>query len=230
MHPLLGEKPKNFCRSKFLLGLSASILIGIGTTSAKSISFQIQSSESDATAGDNDAFDAATGAAQFFLGTTGSESVPEFLAAQQTNNIGFALPSSDSLRLFGHRTQTISSAPGSTVTLDLQTFALRGHSTLTLLGDTTSTFIINVTKQFSLAGNAKVVLSGGLQWNQVFFNVLGTGTTVSLGGKSILFGTLIANQRTVKLNGHASVYGAVFARQLVVHQAAQITAPPVVSQ
>jgi hypothetical protein len=144
--------------------------------------------------------------------------------------VGSSIGSPTDLRLSGHQTQIVSSAPGSTVTLNLQNFVLSGHSTLTLLGDATTTFVINVTNQFSLVQSAKVLLSGGIQWNHVFFNALGTGSAVWLGGKSSLFGSVTANQRTVRLNGHAIVYGAVFAQKLVIPQAAQIVPLPIVSQ
>lgn len=133
------------------------------------------------------------------------------------------------IRLTGYQSQTVASAPGSTVTLNLQNFTLSGHSTLTLLGDATSTFIINVTNQFSLTQSAKVLLSGGLQWDHVFFNVLGPGATVILSGKSILVGSLTASERKVRLDGSAMIYGAVAGRQVVIRQGAQIIPLPVVS-
>jgi len=142
--------------------------------------------------------------------------------------LGAAQSSSNEIRLRGYQQSVIASAPGSTVTLDLQNIVLSGHSTLTLLGDATATFVLNVTNQFSLAQSAKIVLSGGLQWNQVFFNVLGTGN-VSIAGKSALFGTLTAPQRTVRLAGHALVYGTISAQRVIFRQAAQVITPPIVS-
>ena len=40
------------------------------------------------------------------------------------------------------------------------------------------TLLINIAKQFSLSNNAKIVLSGGVQRNDVFFNVVGQGEPV----------------------------------------------------
>ena len=144
--------------------------------------------------------------------------------------LAISLNASSNISLSGYQTKTLSSPPGQTITFNLQNFTLTSHSTLTLFGDSTGTFILNVTQQFSLAGKGRIVLSGGIQWNHVFFNVLGNGSTVSLNGKIALSGTLTASQRTVRMTGPAIVYGKVFARQLIIRQAAQIITPPVVSQ
>jgi len=135
----------------------------------------------------------------------------------------------DDLRLSKNDTLTLTGAPGETVTLNLGDFTMKGRSTLTLEGTATTTFIINVTRQFSLTGSARVVLSGGLQWNQVFFNVLGPGTRVSLSGHTSLFGTITAPERTVLLSGQAIVYGKVFANKITIRNRAQIITPPVTS-
>jgi hypothetical protein len=123
----------------------------------------------------------------------------------------------------------IQGAPGETVTLKLKNFRMRENATLTLQGTTTTSFVINVTNQFSLTGNAKIVLSGGVQWNSVFFNVLGQGDPVRLSKQSSLSGILEASQRTVKLRGHATVLGEVIARKVLLSGASQITQPPVLS-
>jgi len=144
--------------------------------------------------------------------------------------LAISLTASSDISLSGYQTKTLSCPPGQTITFNLQTFALTGHSTLTLFGDSTATFIFNVTQQFSLAGSGRIVLSGGIQWNHVLFNVLGTGSPITLSGKSSLIGTLTATQRTVKLSGHAIVYGKALTQKVVFRQAAQIITPPVVSQ
>lgn len=137
---------------------------------------------------------------------------------------------SNDLRLGGYQQTTFAAQSGATVTLNLQNFALTGHSTLSLFGDATSTFVINVTNQFSLAQRSRILLSGGIQWDHVFFNVLGTGRVVSLNGKSILSGTLTAAQRTLWISGHAIAYGEVSADKIIFRQAAQVIIPPIVSQ
>lgn len=123
----------------------------------------------------------------------------------------------------------LSGGPGETVTLNLRNFMLRDASTLTLEGTATTSFIINVTKKFALTGSARIVLSGGVQEQNVFFNVLGTGTQPLLKKNTILFGTLTATYRDVLLSGHSIVYGKVVAEGVRLKGAAQII-PPVVSQ
>lgn len=167
---------------------------------------------------------------EFFSSPSLSWDQPSVAAANQDTGVGISYVDSNDIRLSGYQQKVVNSAPGSTVTLNLQNFVLSGHSTLSLVGDATSTFIINVTNQFSLSQRSKIVLSGGLQWNHVFFNILGTGSTVSLRGRSGLFGILTASQRTVRMTGHALVFGGVFASRVVLRQAAQIIAPPTVSE
>src|SRR6267378_2818295 len=107
------------------------------------------------------------------------------------------LGSSGSISLRGNQSSSIVGAPGQTVTLNLRNFVLAGQSTFTLQGTATTSFIVNVTKQFSLSGNSQIILSAGVRWDHVFFNVLGRGSAVSLSGNAQLYGTLTARQRTV---------------------------------
>jgi hypothetical protein len=139
------------------------------------------------------------------------------------------LGSSGSISLRGNQDSFIVGAPGQTVTLNLRNSVLAGHSTLTLQGTATTSFIINVAKQFSLSGSSQIILSSGLRWDHVFFNVLGPGSVVSLNGTAKLYGTLTAVQRTVKMGGHSVLYGAVTGRKILLTQAARIVPPPIVS-
>jgi hypothetical protein len=217
---------------KALLAWSASIFMGVMSASASAIPFQIDSHDNGLASRDSEGVDTRENAQQFLNDATPIGSAEEFSTASSFSRAaaGLNVAGGNDIRLFNYQNRTISSASGSTVTLNLQNFTLSGHSTLTLSGDATSTFIVNVTQQFSLAKSARIVLSGGLQWDHVFFNVVRTGPNVSLGRHTVLVGTLTANQRKVRLNGHGTVYGAVFARQVVIRQAAQIIPLPIVSQ
>ena len=124
------------------------------------------------------------------------------------------LGSSASIRLGGSQNVSIPGAPGQTVTLNLRNFVLAGQSTFTLQGTATTSFIINVTRQFSLSGSSRIILSGGVRWDHVFFNVLGRGSVVSIRNRAQLYGTLRARQRTVRLDDYSIVYGAVTARKI----------------
>jgi hypothetical protein len=152
--------------------------------------------------------------------------------ASSASNHAFALEPTRSytdINLSRNQSTIVQGAPGETVVLKLQSFALSGNATFTLQGTATTTFIINVTKQFSLSGHSKIVLSGGVQWDNVLFNVRGQGNPVRLSGHSRLEGILMANQRTVKLRGHSTVSGEVIANKVLLRNAAQIIHPPTVS-
>ncbi len=104
-----------------------------------------------------------------------------------------------------------------------------GSATFTLQETATTNFIINVTRQFSLSGNVKIVLAGGVQWDNVLFNVRGQGADVLLSNNARLEGILMANMRTVRLSGQSRVIGEVIAKKIVMSNGSQITHPPVVS-
>jgi hypothetical protein len=133
-----------------------------------------------------------------------------------------------SVKLLGNHAITITGAPGETVVLSLKNFILRDNSSFTLQGTATTTFVINVNKKFSLSGNSHIDLAG-LQWNQVLFNVVGTGQKVSLGGDSSFNGILMANDRTIKMKGDATVSGELIANRLKIRGSSHVRHPPIVS-
>jgi len=128
-----------------------------------------------------------------------------------------------------HRNLTISGAPGETVVLFLKNFMMSGSSSFTLQGTATTSFVINVTEQFSLAGASRILLSGGLQWNNVLFNVRGRDSAVKLSGDSSFMGLLVATRRAVKMSGDSTLTGGVIARKMIISGAASIIDPPVIS-
>ena len=136
--------------------------------------------------------------------------------------------SNRSVKLGGSENMTITGAPGETVVLSLKNFILGGNSSFTLQGTATTTFIINVNKKFSLKGNSHIDLAG-LQWNQVLFNVVGTGERVSLGGSSIFNGILMANDRTIRLKRNATVSGELIANHLKLRGSSRVLHPPILS-
>jgi hypothetical protein len=80
-------------------------------------------------------------------------------------------------------TTTITGGAGLNV-VDLSSVNLNGGSTLTLSAPKGGTFIVNVANGFSLTGGSSVLLSGGLAPSDVLFNVLGTGSAVTINGGS----------------------------------------------
>jgi cytoskeletal protein CcmA (bactofilin family) len=161
----------------------------------------------------------------------------EAAAAMATSRHAASLQSNafgpNDLQLTGKRNFTLSGAPGDTVVLKLGNFTLSGNSSFTLQGTASTTFIINVTKQFALSGNSKIVLSGGVQWNNVLFNISGRDSGVTLGANSSFSGILMANRRTVQLSGGATVTGEVIANRFIfkagLNGESTITHPPIVS-
>ena len=208
-----------------LVVFAGSVLFVVTTVSATALPLETGSGDSPAESARWDITEPSNSAMDFTFAERTS------LAAEHAPGAAnYNFRDSNDIRLSGYQTKTFTSAPGSSVTVGLQNFALAGHSTLSLVGDEASIFMINVTKQFSLADSAKIVLSGGVQWNHVFFNVLGKGHAISIAGKSSLSGILAGSMRLVQLRGKAVVYGQVFAGKLVSRQAAQVITPPIVSQ
>jgi hypothetical protein len=155
--------------------------------------------------------------------------VNEALAA---SNRAFSLAANrpnTSANLGGSDNITITGAPGETVVLNLKNFILRGGSSFTLQGTATTTFIINVSKKFSLKGHSHIDLAG-LQWNQVLFNVVGQGHKVFLGGNSVFGGILMANNRTIEVRGEATMSGTVVGNRLGLHGSSRVLHPAIVSQ
>jgi cytoskeletal protein CcmA (bactofilin family) len=110
------------------------------------------------------------------------------------------------------------------VVLQLQNFSLNS-GTLTLQGTAGTSFIINVSNQFSLTNNSQIVLGAGIRPQDVLFNVHGTGTQVSVAGSSQFNGILLATQRTVSITGQSRVTGEVIANSVVISGNASVVTP-----
>ena len=108
---------------------------------------------------------------------------------------------------------------GGKIVLNLQDF-VRTNGTFTLQGTAMTTYIINVSRNFSL-NNSSVILSGGLLASHVLFNVTGTGGQVSLNQGTQMSGTLLAMGRKVDLSG-GKVFGRVLADQVVITSGGQV--------
>jgi hypothetical protein len=112
--------------------------------------------------------------------------------------------------------------------LKLQNFKLSG-GTFTLVGTAAQHFIINIKDTFSMSGAAKIVLSGGLTFDNVLFNVHSTGSDAAISGNSSFSGILLAGKRKVALSGSEVANGEIIANKLTLSGSSKINLPPVVS-
>jgi len=114
-----------------------------------------------------------------------------------------------------------------TYVLNLSSLALTGaNAILTLTGTATTNYVINVSQALSLTSNAQFVLSGGLQPQNVLFNVKTTATTaVTISGASVLNGIILATNRTVNLSGASKVVGEVIGQTVSLSGSSQVRNP-----
>ena len=84
------------------------------------------------------------------------------------------------------------------------------HSvTLTLVGGSASSFVINLTEKFKLKEASSVVLAGGLSADNVLFNIVGTEDSAIESG-SVAFGRILAPVAKMKIKGQGSfLVGAI---------------------
>ena len=146
--------------------------------------------------------------------------------ANNASNSAFALTATAGYPTTINQNTSLSLSGGAnqTVVLQLSDFVLSGNAALTLQGTASTTYIINVTNKFSLTGSSIVQLSGGLTYDNVLFNVRGTGD-VTMGGSAVLNGIVLATNRTVKMSGSATVYGQVIANKVSLSGVSTVRRP-----
>jgi hypothetical protein len=128
---------------------------------------------------------------------------------------------------------TINNNPfGGKYVLKLTNFVLDNKSTLTLNGAAGSAFVINVSNNFSLANQSRIVLTGGLTPSDVLFNVRGSSGTLSIASGSLFQGTLLAYnksssaQRTLTVSGSNTLAnGELIANKVIVSKGADVKKP-----
>jgi hypothetical protein len=164
------------------------------------------------------------------------------VAALQTvsNNaflLGVTSGSPTNINLSGS-SMTINNNPfGGKYVMKLTNFVLNNKSTLTLNGVAGSAFIINVSNNFSLANQSRIVLTGGLTPSDVLFNVRGSSGTFSIASGSLFQGTLLAynstssTQRTLTVSGaNTLTNGELIANKVVVNNGAHVKKPKKMSR
>lgn len=93
---------------------------------------------------------------------------------------------------------------------------LDNGETLTLAGNSSSQFIINLTDKIKLKDGSRIVLVGGVRAQNVLFNVTAESDSAIEGG-SVAYGTILAPRGKVKVKGPGSLLvGALIAGDEVV--------------
>lgn len=125
---------------------------------------------------------------------------------------------------------SIIGAANATYVLNLTNLLLSGASgQLILSGAATTNYVINVDKYLSMTSGSKITLSGGLQPQNVLFNVRNSGgydVTMS-GAGTELNGILLAPGRNVKMTGGAQITGEVIARAVSLSGNSRVINPVV---
>ena len=125
---------------------------------------------------------------------------------------------------------------GGKYVMNLSSFVMGGGNngnggTLTLNGAAGSAFVLNISGAFSLGGNAKILLTGGLTVSDVLFNITGSNSTFTIGGDALFNGTLLAYnssgpQRTLQISGHnTQINGELLANRILLQSGAHVNKP-----
>jgi hypothetical protein len=123
---------------------------------------------------------------------------------------------------------SITGQANQTYVLNLTNLAL-ASSTLTLVGTASTNFVFNIAQYMVLSNAAHIVLSGGLQPQNVLFNVQSNTPQydVTLSGASTANGIILAPTRNVKMTGASAVTGEVIANAVSLAGASKVINPTV---
>ena len=123
--------------------------------------------------------------------------------------------------------QNLSAPANTTYVMNLTSLILSGAgAVLTLNGTSTTNYVINVSRYLTLSSGASIQLSGGLQPQNVLFNVSNSyGYDVTMSGGSTLNGIILSPNRNVKLTGGATVNGEVIARAVSLSGRSKVINP-----
>ena len=120
---------------------------------------------------------------------------------------------------------TLAGTAGVMNVLNLSELSLSGSGILTLdcLGDSMTSYVINVDKKFSLSGNSQVVVTNSLNPLNLIFNYKGDKATMS--GNTSLNGVVMAVDGSFEASGNAMVQGQVIAGKIKLTGNAKIVSP-----
>jgi hypothetical protein len=168
------------------------------------------------------------GAGDTILQTSSNEAFQESIQANHpdSHNYFYSInggptQSAATTPLTNIQNQSVSITGTGQIYLQLQNFVLGSSNTITLGGNASTYYVLTVSNQFSLSGQSRIVLSGGITPSHVLYNVLGTGNA-SVGGSSIFKGILLANQRNVTLSSQSITTGEVVGNKVTINGNAQL--------
>ena len=93
---------------------------------------------------------------------------------------------------------TITGGTGSNV-LNITSLSI-SNGTVTLNAPHGGSFIMNVSRSFTLSGTSRIVLAGGITASDVLYNFVGSGGSVSMSGGASVAGILLAPRRGISLS------------------------------
>jgi hypothetical protein len=142
-----------------------------------------------------------------YLGTAASQ-------ATTASNVAKALTATAGTPSTINTSYSYTAVANATIVMNLLDLSISGAGVvLSLNGPSTANYIINISRVLSLSAGAQVTLGGGLQPQNVLFNLTNANTTdVTLGGDSTLRGIILAPNRKVTLTGASDVIGEVIAK------------------
>jgi hypothetical protein len=138
-------------------------------------------------------------------------------------------------------TQTVSAAGGKVY--NLTSFYMNSGARLTIQGGANDYAVFNVSQAFDFQ-KSFILLSGGITWDRVLFNVVGTGADVEVSGDNSVFsGSILAVHRNILVAGigekiaGSGFYGRVIGslsdetedRRMRIYSGATLMADPDVS-
>ena len=105
---------------------------------------------------------------------------------------------------------------------------LSGGKVITLSGASGTPLIIRVTGAFNLSGSSKLIINtnSGLQPKDVLYDLVGSGSAVTVTGGGQIDGTILAPDRDVKLSV-VKVNGEVISgKNITIVSGAEVAGPP----
>lgn len=140
-------------------------------------------------------------------GTVSADLGPAVADAQYASLAASVLVPSQSFGEIKDTTDIIGQ-PGLNV-IEITKVELDGNESLTLYGDHTSSFILNVREKFKLKNDSAIVLAGGLTPDKVLINYLGTDDA-AIESRSVATGTILTPNAKFKIKDRGStLVGAV---------------------